>query len=236
MENVANVLQQLQSRVGSANWSNWQVLRWQYYDFVRLTAAGTSQLRFMVNPEGSTDPVSAAAKTREETNLIKSASFGEVYYMVTQIRTKIEPLPIARQHADIIADADVIYTTWRAVYPALYQLMLRGVFTLTIGQKEYLTTPQPFITMPPGFGVDFKKNASTLATTALTNQMIAQSNEENDVFNITPAILIEPNQTISPVIDFPEGNTPSFAALVNSVDVRVNIGLLFDGYIIRPAQ
>jgi len=53
--------------------------------------------------------------------------------------------------------------------------------------------------------------------------------------------IIEPEIQIGAVIKFPDVNTPSFVnSALNSADAtvtpEVEIGLIFDGYVIRPSQ
>ena len=85
MINVSEI-QRLQAKVGSANWNDWQLVRQPQYDYARLPAAGTNSLNFFVNPAGSTDPVSTLQKTQEDTNLVKTGSFGQVYFIIQQIQ------------------------------------------------------------------------------------------------------------------------------------------------------
>lgn len=226
------ILSQIQSKIGSANWSDWGIYRWQWYDYVRYPGAGTQELLFFVNPLGSTDPTSALQKTLEQTNSPKARSFGQTFYIITQIRTHVHLLPKKRQVSALANDADLLYTTIGAMGNAFVDLLGAGVLQIQIGQKDYFEEEKPFRRCPPGFGPKIYNHAC-LSTTCNWHQ---QSRNQDDVFAITPAQMIEPEQTLTAGIVFPEGIPAVFTDLVNSATPAIDIGLIFDGYIVRPAQ
>lgn len=53
---------------------------------------------------------------------------------------------------------------------------------------------------------------------------------------VQPPQLIEPGQTFSAKIAFDNANCPALTNLVNGVTPLVEVGLIFDGYILRPMQ
>lgn len=227
------IISQLQNRIGSANWQNWQTHRWQFYDYVRYNVAGVSQLQFFVNPQGAADPVSTNGKSLEETNCPKARSFGQVYFVIQQIRTHIDLLPKSRQATGIKDQNNLIGNLWSPTMKTLERLSHQGVLNIKIGQKDYYDIDQPFINCPPGFGPQITQHASYANTSP--SVWFLQSDRLGDVYNVTPPQMIEPEQTIDLTIDFPNANSPAIAQ-VNSTDVRLNIGVILDGYIARPAQ
>lgn len=231
------LLRNLQQRIGSANWNQWQIQRWHYYDYIRYTAAGVSELSFFANPVGTTDPVSTLAKTLEQTNLSKSRSFGQVYYIIQQIRTHVHVLPKQRQNATIIADTTVVLNEYEDLYKVLYNLLNQGVLQIKIGQKDYFDIVRPFRQCPPGFGINLSETsiAGTVAN-GQQNLVWQQGPNQNDVYNVTPQQMIEPEQNIEAKITFDNGVSTAITGVVDAVDARVDIGLLFDGYIVRPQQ
>jgi len=231
--NSAEVLKTLQNRIGSADWSKWQTHRWQFFDYVRYPVAGTGQLSFFVNPLGSTDPVSLLSKSLEETNIPKARSFGQVYFVVQQIRTHVDVLPKGRQAAGISDQSNVIGNLMTAAVPDLEQLIHQGVLQFNIGQKEYYDIDQPFVNAPPGFGVHIVQHASFARSSPAL--WFKQSHDQGNVYTVTPPQLIEPEQVVEININFPNANSPAIAQ-VNSTDLKVNIGVILDGYIARPAQ
>lgn len=232
MDNNSYIIQALQQKFGSADWSQWSMHRWCFYDYVRLTNAGVSSLSFFVNPRGSTDPVSSAAKTSEQTNMDKSRSFGQVYYMINQVRTHIHILPKNRQLSGISSDADVITTTYTDMMYEMNQLAGMGVLIMDVLAKRYMEIEQPFRACPPGMGVTIGQHASAQTTEAAWWQ---QDIGSRNLRNFTPPQIIEPEQTFDLKIDFPNANTPSIPT-VSSAAPKVDIGVIFDGYIMRPAQ
>lgn len=239
MKNETDVLQMLQSRIGSADWSQWQMQRWCFYDYIRYPTAGTTQLTFFANALGATDPVSNLGKTAEQTNVSKSRSFGQVYFIIQQIRSHIHFLPKARQVSGISSDADLLFNALNPMWNAINNLSGQGVLTIKIGQKEYFDVEQPFRFCPPGFGIELYKHASSYVqadSDAQQSWWWQQSPDPKDVYSMTPPQMIEPEQTIEVTIDFPNGVSPALTSLVNSVNPAVDIGLIFDGYIARPVQ
>jgi hypothetical protein len=236
MINVSEI-QRLQAKVGSANWNDWQLVRQPQYDYARLPAAGTNSLNFFVNPAGSTDPVSTLQKTQEDTNLVKTGSFGQVYFIIQQIRVHALLVAKARQSGAIASTTTNLWDgAYAGVAPGLLNLLRSGVLRIFIGQKEYFTLTDPFITCPPGFGVQVD-NIATAVAAGTPNLRVAQDNTERNVWAVTPTQMVEPDQTIQARIDFPDYNSPAWSSYqINSVTPAVNVGLILDGYVCRPAQ
>lgn len=229
-----SVLQSLVQKIGSADWQNWQIVRYTFYDSVRLVVAGTNNITLFTNPIGSTDPISTLQKTLEDTNLTKAGSFGQQYYIISQIRTKVLTLAKARQPAGISDNTGTIWGNLTGMASALYDLLQDGVFLMSIGQKQYYTVAQPFKAMPPGIGPEVTQWASNALLSE--SKMVFQDNDEKNVYAITPAQMVEPDQTFQVSIQFPNANTPAFTNLVNSASPAINIMVMFDGYAVRPAQ
>ena len=232
--NSTQIIDQLQRRFGSADFTKWQFHRWSFYDYVRYPTAGGTQLTFFSIPLGGTDPNSSLGKTMEQTNVPKARSFGQVYFFVQQIRTHLHVLAKNRQHATISGDADVITSTYSDMMNALLNLSGQGVLNFPIGSKHYFDIVKPFETCPPGFGVNISQHASSAS--AADRYLFQQSNKLDDVYSVTPAQMIEPEQTVEITIDFPNATSPALTGLVNAVDPRLDVGVILDGYIARPAQ
>lgn len=230
--NSKNVLQALQAKVGSADWNAWEIRRWSFYDFVRYPVAGPVEINFFNVAQGGTDP-NGTVKTKEQTNVPKSRSFGQVYYIIQQIRTYFQLLPKARQASGISTDADLLSTTYNDLAPAKNDILTQGVLKIDIGQKNYFTIEQPLLNCPPGFGLEVQQIGSTLVEDF--NIHVQQSPFGADVYTLSPPQMIEPEQVIEAAIVYPSTG-PALSSLINSTDVAVNIGLILDGYIARPAQ
>lgn len=233
MNQSAQVLQELQRRVGSADFNKWQVHRWSYYDYVRYPSAGTTELSFFTNVAGTVDPNSSLAKTLEQTNCPKSSSFGQVYFFLQEIRCHAFILPKARQVSGISTDADYYGGVQVGLQPKYNELLRKGVLTMSIGQKDYFDIERPFIVAPPGFGV----NISNIASKAIVqNLMVTQNPSAQNVYGIVPQQMIEPDQNFTVKMLW-DTTSPVFTNTVSgSLTPAIDIGVIFDGYVARPAQ
>lgn len=245
------IIDSLQKRFGSADFSRYQVVRGQKYDFCRLLAAGTNSVSFFSNPIGATDPGAGATlfKTLEQTNLVKNASFGQEYFALTQIRTYANFVCQARQ--GFTTGTNFTYRGYTALLNSameqLQTVLNQGVLEISFAQKLYYQIARPFIQCPPGFGVDIQSLASSRTGNAAetqvsgTNWTARADNRATSVYNIDPIQIIEPEIQIQAAINFPNGNTPNFTntALDTANGTQtpaIELGLIFDGYVIRPSQ
>jgi hypothetical protein len=158
------ILDSLQKRFGSSDFSRYQVVRGQKYDFVRLRSAGTNSVSFFSNPIGAADPsVTNVFKTLEQTNLVKNASFGQEYFALTQIRTYANFVPQVRQ--GFTPGFNFAFRGYTALADSameqLQTVLNTGVLEIKFAQKLYYQIARPFIQCPPGFGVDVQSLASS---------------------------------------------------------------------------
>lgn len=248
------ILDQLQRRFGSADFGRYQVVRGQKYDFVRVNPAGSNQLSFFSNPIGATDPnaVSVGPKTLEQTNLVKSASFGQEYFAITQIRLWAGFLPKARQTDAALLGNNYIFQGLTSRDPAaganaveaLNNFIHRGVLQVSFAQKLYYQIQQPLLTAPAGFGVDIQSLGSSKPTAAVNkkNYFARVDVRGTSVYNVDPIQIVEPEIQIEVKLDFPDANYPAFTDTGRRSDgttaqtPAVEVGLIFDGYVIRPSQ
>ena len=246
------ILDSLQKRFGSADFSRYQVVRGQKYDFVRLRPAGTSSVSFFSNPIGAADPsVTNVFKTLEQTNLVKNASFGQEYFALTQIRTYANFVPQVRQ--GFTPGSNFAFRGYTALADSamenLQSVLNTGVLEIKFAQKLYYQIARPFIQCPPGFGIDVQSLGSSRTGNAAetqvsdTNWLVRPDYRGSSVYNIDPIQIIEPEIQIQAAINFPNGNTPSFTGVTLTtandavgLDTQVELGLIFDGYVIRPSQ
>jgi hypothetical protein len=245
------IIDSLQKRFGSADFSRYQVVRGQKYDFCRLLAAGTNSVSFFSNPIGATDPGAGATlfKTLEQTNLVKNASFGQEYFALTQIRTYANFVCQSRQ--GFTTGTNFTYRGYTALADSamekLQTVLNSGVLEISFAQKLYYQIARPFIQCPAGFGIDVQSLASSRTGNAAetqpegTNWLARPDYRATAVYNIDPIQIIEPEIQIQAAINFPNGNTPNFTntALDTANGTQtpsIELGLIFDGYVIRPSQ
>jgi len=245
------IIDSLQKRFGSADFSRYQVVRGQKYDFCRLLAAGTNSVSFFSNPIGATDPGAGATlfKTIEQTNLVKNASFGQEYFALTQIRTYANFVCQSRQ--GFTTGTNFTYRGYTALTDSamekLQTVLNLGVLEIRFAQKLYYQIARPFVQCPAGFGIDVQSLASSRTGNAAetqapgTNWLARPDYRATAVYNIDPIQIVEPEIQIQAAINFPNGNTPNFtnSALDTANGTQtpaVELGLIFDGYVIRPSQ
>lgn len=230
-------LANLQNTVGSADWSRWTNNRFCFYDYVRYPTAGTNQIQFFSQPLGSTDSyVTTVTKTYEQCNFPEARSFGRVGFRVRQIRTHIRVVPKCRQAANISDQTNTIVSLYTPLMNKLADLVHMGVLLINIGQKEFWDLPQPFITCPPGFGNSIFSHGSQTTNSGSQGMWFQQDNAPYSVYNVNPEQLIEAGQTFNAQITFDNANSPAVTSLVNGTTPQIEIGLIFEGYVLRPVQ
>jgi hypothetical protein len=243
----------LVARFGTAVWDQYNIVRWMWYDTVRVPTAGTTQLSFFKVPAGGVDPNLTGAKTAEQTNAPKSASFGQNFFALTAIRTYVGFSPKVRQPSAIAASTRAVNRGYSGINAGsmalLFNLMQRGVLELKFGDKSYLTIDQPFVNCPSGAGIDILSigadyPATNVATgpNKYTDLWVQQDTDPRFIWVASPPIVIEPEQLISLDINFLTASSPAFtnSFLVDDTPTystpNVDALVALDGYLIRPRQ
>lgn len=236
MTNSQQVIAQLSKQYGTMIPNNVEAQRWQYYDYVRLSVGGTNLLTFFANPLGSVDPVSGLQKTLEDTNIRRSGEFDNDFAL-RAIKTHIWILPAARQPAGVSAVTDLEVQGLTAVYQALRPLAFQGVLQVSFGQKSFIKIEQPFQRCPPGFGPVVKQISAHAAAGTFQpfSEYFSQSIDPRDMYVQDPMQFIEQGQTLQATANFFLANTPVIPQ-VGGANVAIAVGLIFDGYVLRPVQ
>ncbi|NBV77777.1 hypothetical protein EBR66_06455 [bacterium] len=255
------ITQMIASRYGTANYGNLQVLKWQYYDYVRMTPSTgvvSQKLNFFSIPQGSVDPNSQTAKTLEETNLDRNGQF-TYDYVITAIRTHLYVLPKSRQNTTGAVNTSTTFTvggvsggasgTGSLGAPAgtmnfLEQLSGRGNLIVNFGQKRYFEINQPFKKAPIGAGVTVKSygGGSLSAVGTATNYWYSQSADTRDRYLVTPPLFVERDSIIDASIQFLDTDYSTTNYTLPNLNgtsgsfAFVNVGLCFDGFAIVPTQ
>jgi len=252
------ITQMLASRYGTANYGNLQVVKWQYYDYPRMTPSNgviPNKINFFSIPQGSQDPNSGLAKTLEDTNLDRNGQF-TYDYVITKIRTHLYVLPKSRQNttgalntvANLnVGGADGSLGQANGTYSFLEQLSGRGNLIVNFGQKRYFEINQPFKKCPIGAGVNVRQYGGGTATAAAADPNIsywyAQSADPRDSYLVTPPLFVERDSIIDASIQFLDTDytsanytLPDVVAASAGSKAFVNVGLIFDGFAIIPTQ
>ncbi|NDE14685.1 hypothetical protein EBZ80_07120 [bacterium] len=243
MTRSEEILASLQGRFGTQDPSQLQIQKWQYYDYVRYPVAGTTQLTFFTNPIGATDPVSGLSKTLEQTNLTRNGMF-DYPFIITEIKTHIFLLPKARQAAAVSANTSLItgggatasYGVPNGVWNALWNLSGQGILSVVFGQKTYFDIEQPFRFCPTGFGVDVTNTTAFSAVANVNdNTLFGQSESPEDIYKVTPPVLVEKDQILQININFPQATSTTIPQ-ISATNVNVDLGIIFEGFAILPTQ
>ncbi len=234
--NSEMVLQYLQSTYGSANYSQWQSLRKQFYSFVNYPAAGSNQINFFGFAVNGT-----AGQNRQYTNMPKAGSFGQQHFLLKSIQcvyyysTATDSLTM-----DTATDAQNVSAD------LLHGYAQAGVLQMSIGAKLYAQIPRPFLYCPPADGetttVDAKQVQFTLTegTPNVMNavsMLVTHADLNRNVANrylMDPGILIEAEQAFNIEIDYPSGAIPIIAS--GRVTTQLYVGVILDGVLFRPVQ
>jgi hypothetical protein len=154
----------------------------------------------------------------------------------TEVRAVIDVLPIKRQAAAIVATTTAAIQSFTPVHAALRNLNFQGVLSVSFGQKNFIQIEQPFQTCPPGYGPSVRTISSTGAGAfPPVSQYTTQSVDPRDVYIMEPSIFVEKGQTFAASIDFYLANSVTIPQVAGA-NVAINVGLIFDGYVIRPVQ
>lgn len=231
------LISKLQEKFGTGVLDSWRIYRYPMYDYAAYPAAGTTQLRVMSIPIGGTDPVSAIAKTLEDTNFKQSGQIdGQTFFALKSIRTHLNIQPLSRQPSAIPDDVDSLYTTFPGMMSKWAEMGRRAVLNVKFGQTLWYTIERPFVECPAGFGLDFAQYGGNDTAGAAQRFWTNYPGNAEDIWSTSDPVIIEPSQTIECTFDWPDGTSPVFTNLVSGASPVINIGLIFDGYIIRTAQ
>lgn len=237
-----SLVSQVLAKYGAQDYSSWSNYRWQLYDFARYPGAGTTQIQLFSVPQGGQDPNAAAGtsgspKTLEQTNMNQSGQVGTQPFAITQIRTCARILPKVRQPTGISDGTNLLWTLMTNMMSKYLELLRRGVLQIFLNQKEYITQAAPFLNLPPGFGVRIQHHAAVY-TSGFTDfaTWVQQSPRLEDVFAMDPPLVIGIGETFTVQLLYPDGTSPVFTTLVNSATPYLDVGVIFDGWTIRPGS
>jgi len=237
IQSVPPQLAALQRKVGSADFNRWTKRRYTYFDYVQLPPAGTAEMAFFAVANGSADSyVPSIIKTDEQTNTSKVGQFDKGHFLIDNIRLHIRTFAKNRQATGINNQTSIISNQYNALQLVLAQLAIQGVFSFQVGSKELFDIPQPFLTMPPGFGLEISQHGAATGAGGSYSSWFQMDPNPIQVYRLDPVQLIEAEQTFKAKILFPNANSPALTNIVNSTTPKVEIGLLFEGLLISPVQ
>lgn len=217
--NSDEFLAAMQKRYGSANFSQWQVLRKRFYSLVQYPVAGIAQLSFFGQAIG------ASGTTRQTTNMPKAGSFGQQHFLLKTISTSIF-IPDRKLEVWAGTDATTLATE------ALNGFMQAGVLEFTVGSRIMAQIKEPFLQAPEAAGGFNAKGCGVI-----DYPVVEPLKKDNNRFLVDPNCYIEAEQNFEVTLKFPSGAIPITATtVVNDTTNPLYIGVAFDGLLVRPLQ
>jgi hypothetical protein len=198
--------------------SQMEMLTQPLYSYQLYPAAGAQVLTFFQN-------ANTGAVTLEDTNMQLPGQLPAPQAFLIQA-IGVDFL------SGLTAAAPVIFGAQAATGQAndMFSVLRRGVFTLTVGSKDYGTVA-PLMALPPRSHMGASFGASD-ATTAGANMQLRMNvgYAQGPVWQINP-ILLQPSMAFRATISFPGG-----AVALPSTDALARIGVIFYGTLYRPPQ
>lgn len=231
------MIQDLQSRYGSADFKNMQAVRKRFYSFITYPEAGQATLTFFGSALGQ-----GSGNTREVTNMPKANSFGQTHFLLKNIACawKIGTWDLDAWDGD---------DTSTLSYDFLGGFAQAGVLEFRINSRPYVQLPKPFLYAPPMDGEPLQFAAgldaltlneatpNTIATYRSPAPYITPNPKENGGYLIDPNILIEAEQAFECTISYPSGLVPVIGTGVTDDTTNpLKVGVILDGIWIRPLQ
>lgn len=232
-------LQYMQGRFGSANFSQWQSIRWQFYSFVNYPVGGQVAFNFF-----GFAPTGNAAQNQQYTNMQTGGSLANQYLLLKSVQTGYYISTAVNQFSCPLASG--VYTDVNnPAADMLYGLYQAGYFELDIGAKPYVQVAKPFLYLPPADGETVNVAALGISGTAAGgssaidtfHSLVAYADLNRNKMNrylVDPAILIEPQQALTCTIGYPSGAIPIIDT--NIFGTNLFIGVILDGILFRPTQ
>ena len=223
----AQVIQQIYSSFGSADFSSrWVAQDWTLRDMVGY-GAGQNQYNFFTAPQGTLDPVLQVVKKREQSNLSTPNQIGGDYYFVAQ-GMRLNILIAAKNRQTTTTNSDAFYSARQLLAAQLVNaIMNQAVLRFTINQKVILTEFNPFQRFPAGFGLGevCPPAVGTGAATAINGGANAYAScspydidggQQGDPWTFGQPLVLAPSTTFQVDLVYPFGSNPSPANIYGS--------------------
>lgn len=231
----------LSQKFGTVDYNRWQLIRWQWYGYTTYPTAGATQLNFFGNAVGQ------GTTTLADTNLPKSGSFGQQHFLLKTIATtlRVNDLDLSSFTAANVATAD----SRSLASDILHGFVQSGVLQFNIGSRPFATIPKPFMYCPPSTSralfepahvPKFAAAAANASDIAVGIPDVRVHDYRSNVYRFDPNLLIEAEQQFEVKITFDSGAIPVIATgLTPPIDNTTNplkVGVILDGYLLRPRQ
>ncbi len=244
--NTDQILRYVQSTWGTADFDNtaWEVQDWWQYDSVGYAAAGTTEIIYFAVPAGQNDPVLGVTKRKEHTNMQQAGQMGGTdVFVLSKVRIGMWNYPRVRQTGTSVSTDTSFSARQLLMARFMSDLMMQGVFTFKIMNKDWLVKDQPWQTFAQGYGMGDKVVPSLATVNGGANAVCAPSKydiwEVGDTWGAGQPVVFAPSTPFTTTINFPLGASPSSASIYGTSSDQpatflTTIALC--GFKIRPRQ
>ena len=186
-----------------------EVIRWTLYSYKAYPAAGSVNLLFFDQSEGT------ATAGRLDTNMTTPGQLSGNEFMVV-VGISVDPVPAA---------ADVFVTNGPAVaLQQWYSVLTQGFFESKISGKEYLVIA-PLTQLPPGHGVGALGTASAAAATTINFTTVQSGTPDNQArYKLDPPFGLLPTRPFEARLRW---------NALQTVTTAGRIGVNYDGWKVR---
>lgn len=228
------VVDAVQGRFGTVDYSQWSVRRGRKWGFVDYPEAGSTSLSFFgqqIGQNGVTvfdTNMQTAGKISQEHFLVKSIS--AVWRINTWALTSWAGTNISTLVSDVLAG-----------------FVQGGFLRLTINTTDFLQLPLPFLHAPDcatGYevwsaGIEAltltEGTPNTLATYTSDMPWVTVDSARENLWKFDPMLLIAAEQTFSVSIEYPSGAVPVIGTTITDDTTNpLQVGIILDGELLRP--
>ena len=235
------VINGLSGRFGTVDYDRWQMIRWQWYGYTTYPLAGSTSLSFFGNAVGQ------GSTNLADTNLPKAGSFGQQHFLIKTISTSIK---LTQQDLGSFTVANIATCDQRSLASDyLHGFVQAGLLTFNIGSRPFAQIPKPFLYCPhvapePLLDVSSAPQASAAGANASDyvcgTPNVSQLVDRDGVYRFDPNILIEAEQQFEVKITYDSGLVPVISTglnpAINDTTAPLKVGVVLDGYLLRPRQ
>ena len=235
--NSQAIVGKLQSRYGTYARGQLQSQRKQFWSFIDY-GTGASQYTFFGSALGDQQTPNLA-----RTNMPVQGSFGTSAFLVKSIKTNLYIPSNSTFGIDYTAtvtdySTDATSGLWGDLVSGFAQA---GIFTLSVGAKNFVTIPKPFLYAPPADG------RSDLTVTRLLNGAgvsLSEGAQEAELhraaenqYMVDPELFIDFQENFRVQISYPAGavSRVGTTSLPSSAG-KLYVGCILDGVEFRPVQ
>lgn len=230
------VIDAMQGRFGTVDYSQWMVRRGRKYSFVDYVEAGNTSLTFFG------DAIGQSGATLFDTNMQTAGKISQEHFLVKSISC-----PWRIKTWDL--------TTWAGanndtlISDMLDGFVNGGVLRFSINTTEYVTLPKPFLYAPDcaasydvySAGLEAltltEGTPNTLATFVSDLPWAVPNSKRGNLYKLDPMILIAAEQTFSVTIEYPRGAVAVIGTDITDDSTNpLQVGVILDGELLRPLQ